>query len=301
VNKIDPLNQILFYVWMLVLPTIAVVLMVLIPIWWWIIVPRISRRLTWARFGNKTLVVFGDDHGYADIQVSKSSMPEGVVEFKNGYHFLPRRTSEDEKVGSKGEKAKRFNTDFMYRRFTLKDHGKPLWFGYVGKVGLVNPETLSAIAGKKLQTNPHNPASNIAELTPLIAGLPSNVSKDTKKRMKEIVKSALEKPEGTPKDLTLADPTKIKQVIAKNYTPSQLEAYGKKRELIGMKKAGSQVGKYVMGIGVLIILLVIAVIVVMVMTQSGIFSPQPTKKNIASAVALLQSILSPHLFDFQYL
>ena len=65
------------------------------------------------------------------------------------------------------------------------------------------------------------------------------------------------------KSLTVIDPTKIKEVIPKMFTPSQLDALATNREQRGMKRAGKQYTGLILGIGLILAILIFGTIAFM--------------------------------------
>jgi hypothetical protein len=295
VDEMGPLMDLfnLFNLLITLLPTIVTVVVFLI--WWFVVVPKVARTLTWARFGNKTISILGDDEGYIEIVPSKQHLPEGVINTKRGYRFLPRP------LGNPGPDATPTGVlPWMYKKYTLKGLGKPAWFGYAGKVPNFNPPVGAVFCGtpvnpefepvqldlteittlmdtipknaipKEIQEeinyhiHPEDPNQpfNIAEFSEVIELLPKKkVPKELLSRIKDALETIKKSYDTRIKQIHVLDVVKMKGAVPKIWTPSQVEAVGMKRELIGMKKVGKQIGKYVFGIGVLIIIVVFAIVV----------------------------------------
>lgn len=298
----DPMIDVIFLIWFWILPIIGMFFIVFAPIFWFIIVPGVARRLTGARFGNKTVSILGDDEGYIEVVVSKIRYPAGVVKTKRGYRFLPR----PHKLKSGVEDV----PDWMFKKYILRGLGKPCWFGYAGKVPNFNPPTGAVFSGSEVnpgfnpgvpidvtellglinilpkkdvpakllselkeQIVPSDPKKplDIGEFEKLVIRLPKKIPKELTSRIKEIIEEIKTSLEDQTKALQNIDVTKMKGACPKLWTPSQIEEVGMQRELIGMKKAGKQIGKYVLGIGVLMILMVLCIVVVLVVSGGGMF------------------------------
>jgi hypothetical protein len=305
INELDTLAQMqnLFQIILTLLPTIIVIS--IFAFWWFVVVPKVAKTLTWARFGNKTISILGDDEGYIEIVPSKKRFPEGVIDTKRGYRFLPRP------LGNPGAEGTGVD-QWMFKKYILRGLGKPCWFGYAGKVPNFNPMVGAVFSGtqvnpdfqevqldlteitslmdsipknllpKELQSeinfhiHPETPNQpfNIAEFEEVIGMLPKKVPKELVSRIKDAVKTIKKTYDVRVKEIRVLDIAKMKGAVPKMWTPSQIEAVGMARELIGMKKVGKQIGKYVLGIGVLMILLVFCIIVLAFVTGGGMFGQQ---------------------------
>ena len=257
-NEVD----IFFIIWVWVLPALAIMLSVLVPLVWVFIVPKVSKKLMWARFRNSSILAIADDTGWAELVVTAKSLPEGILETKTrGWRFMPRlrwkkkadaNVSDDEAERLRKEE---FAENLASRKYILKDLGKPFWFGYDGKTALVNPPTLAA-----LQLNPvksvGNPEGFLTNLREFAKTQPVNVYESMNKLIDELHENLAKKQSS----LTILDPKVMKAVIPTMFTPSQIDALAANREMYGMLKKGHEYGKLIIG-GALIIGLVILGIV----------------------------------------
>jgi len=139
-NEVD----ILYLVWMWLLPALAVMWSVLVPVVWFFIVPKISKRLMWARFKNANIIAMADDSGYVDLMVTTKNLPEGLHHVEKRGWFYQCRAMQTEKP--KDENTKLIE-QIVTRKYILKDLGKPIWFCYAGKATLFNPQSLALLEG----------------------------------------------------------------------------------------------------------------------------------------------------------
>lgn len=249
---------------MVVLPIFAILFMVFAPIFWFLIVPAIARMLTWKRFQKVSFHVVGDDTGYVSLVPTKEELPEGVVKTVKGYHFLPRAKW---KTGNPGTPSHIEN--LLLRKFIWKEMGKPIWIGYAGKVALVNPATLAAAQQVQDKKPIGDPKTMIEKLTNYVKTLPKTLTvksfREQKNfRLRDDLTTMLKQLKTEMKILpyTVVDPTKIKELVRKMYTPSQLDALATNREQYGMKKRGQEYGKLILGGALIIGLVIIAILLV---------------------------------------
>lgn len=247
--------QLFFILWMFILPIVAILLGIIFPIFWFLIVPKFARRLTWERFRKISYHVVADDSGYAYILSTKEEFPEGVVNTKKGYRFLPRPSWMKGNPKPKDDNTKT-TENVMLRKFMSKDLGKPLWFGYVGKVASANPATLGGLQ----QTEGETPDAKgfINKIKDYVKNLAKDPKDHLTKMLTELEKGLNFKP------LTLIDPTKIKELFPKMYTPSQVDALATACELLGAKNAGKQYTGLILGIG---LILAMVLFIILALTQ----------------------------------
>lgn len=258
----DPMT-IFWIIWMMVLPVIAITLILLVPIFWFFIVPKISRMLTWKRFQKCSFHIIADDTGYVTVLPTTEEIPEGIVRTKKGYRFLPRPKWK-EHVDNPGNTA-----NLILRKFIWKDMGKPLWLGYAGKVAAVNPATLAGLQQSKTKKPIGNSQKVLEPLLKYVKTLPKTLmikgftGQRTLKLRSDLTKllEAL-KNEINIQEYTVIDPTKIKQLISQMYTPSQLDALATNRFQAGVKRAGKQYTGLILGGGLIIGLVIIAILLV---------------------------------------
>lgn len=248
----DPMMEIFFILWIFVLPILGVTLATVFPIFWFFIVPKIARTLTWKRFRKVSFHFLGDDSGYAYLLPTTEELPEGIVKTKRGFRFLPRPRWTK---GNPNNPKTAMVENILLRKFVWKDMGKPIWFGYAGKVASVNPVTLAALQQTKSETlNTNGYISKIRKYV-------NTLSKDPKNHLTTML-NELQKGLNF-QTLTVIDPTKIKEVLPQMFTPSQLDALATNRETRGMKRAGRQYTPLILGGGLILGLVIIAIILVM--------------------------------------
>jgi len=259
----DPMMEIFWMLWMFVLPIVGITLTVLAPVFWFIIVPKIARKLTWERFRNVSYHFIGDASGYAYLESTKIDLPEGVQKTGSGWRFLPRPRWKSPK---KSKKTKKTNpTSEMLdlaekhalKKYVWKDMSKPVWFDYAGKVASVNPATLATLQQTKdtLKLDAH-----FSRISEFVKDMPKHFQKPLTKMLDELQKYAKAKP------LTLLDPTAIKEVIPQMYTPSQLDALATNRETYGRKRTGRQYTSLILGATIVVGILVFGIIAIMLLT-----------------------------------
>jgi len=261
----DPLT-IFWILWLLVLPILGITFAIGFPVFWFFIVPKVARVLTWCRFKNVSFHFISDDTGYAYLVPSaKDVIPEGVVQTKNfGYRLLPRLGATNPTGDEKGELAKRL----LLRKYVWADMGKPIWFGYAGKVACFNPATLALLEQGKAKGNPDgNVVGLLEEIKSYVRNLPKvltvkSFGREKTFNLKDDLLRMLEKLESYVKFQTYTpfDPTIIKSVIPKMFTPSQLKALALNREHYGMLKRGKEYGKLIIGASVIMGILVFGIV-----------------------------------------
>lgn len=246
----DPGMQIFYIVWMFVLPIVAVTLITLIPVFWFFVVPKLARKMTWWRFRNVSIHAVGDDAGYVELVATKEYLPEGIELTKRGWHFLPRPIYEKGNpiaVDLDQEKIEKLGL----RKYTLKDLGKPFWYDYAGKITSTNPGVLAALQQTKQLFKIDR---YVADIQKFVNDLPEHFKKPLNEKLKSLKKATRAQP------ITHIDIEKIKQIVPKMYPPSLIDALAANRELKGMKKAGKQYGGLILGGALIIGLVIIAIL-----------------------------------------
>jgi hypothetical protein len=227
--------DILYIVWMWLLPSIGISLTFLDVVIWFFILPKISKKLMWARFKNSNIIALAGDSGWVELVVSTKTLPEGIHQTKeHGWRFQlrPRWTKE-----AKPENQALVE-QLASRKYFLKDLGKPLWFTYEGKIPLVNPPTLAALQYNAKPSNP-TPDMMTAKLVEFATTMPEHLATPLKKLVEELK----EKLEEKAKNLTILDPKIIKETLPQMITPSQIDALAANRERYGELKRGHEYGK----------------------------------------------------------
>jgi len=144
--------------------------------------------------------------------------------------------------------------------------GKPVWFGYAGKVASMNPATLAAL--QQIRDKKRNATEHLHKLRNYVNRLPRqlvvgnsswNLRNDLTTMLNELENYLHFKP------LTIIDPTRIKEILPRMFTPSQLDALATNRELKGLKRAGRQYTPLILGSGLIIGLVIIAIIAIMML------------------------------------
>jgi hypothetical protein len=271
--------QLFFILWMLVLPCLAIVGIIVVPVFWFFVVPRIARKLTWQRFKKGSYHMLADDTGYAYLAFTDEELPEGVVHTKYGFRFLPRP---HKAIGNPHSHEEEQAESIVLRKYVWRDMGKPIWFGYAGKVGAMNPATLAALQQSQSK-RPISQADKILEdLEAYAKKLPKtltiqrllgkvetlNLRADLLGMLKKL------KTEINVLPYTIIDPTRIKEIIPNMWTPSQLDALATNREMKGMKKAGKQHAGLILGGALIIGLVIIAILLIVALRP--MFMPTPT-------------------------
>ena len=246
----DPF-ELLILIWMWVLPTLGITLAFLGFVIWVFIIPKISKKLMWARFKNSNIFALADDSGWAELVVSTKTLPEGIHQTKeHGWRFMLRPRWKKEPKKPTEEQIEQLAS----RKYMLKDLGKPFWFGYVGKVTLFNPPTLAALEQSNLSSS--NPAMYFAKIEAFIE---QQCPKQLATSLKGLVEELKQNLENEAKKITILDPKIIKEVLPQMNTPSQIDALAANREEYGRKQRGHDIGKFVIG-GMLIIGLVAVIV-----------------------------------------
>lgn len=244
-------------------PLVGIVTTLLMPwlpfVLWKKLMPKPARTLFWAARRKQPPIIVAHDSGRADIALIHERRGSGVVMTDKGkYKLLPRYVSrlpesKDEKTEAKkkrgketennpnGIKAKlaqikeKFIADYsawIVKRANLVGLNLPIFFGYSGKLCLLNPEALALYEAGDLMIKTEdvdlfNPNS--------IEG--------------KSITDALQ-------PLMLLDPRQIKEIIYKGFDESQIAAIVVDSEMIGLLGRGFK--RYLPIIG--IIMIIIAVI-----------------------------------------
>jgi hypothetical protein len=244
--------DILYIIWMWVLPALGIMFSVLVPVVWVFMIPKISKKLMWARFKNSNIFALADDSGWAELVVSTKTLPEGIHQTKNhGWRFMLRPRWSKEPKNATTEQIEQLAS----RKYMLKDLGKPFWFGYVGKVTLFNPPTLAAL--QQDNGSGSNPTIYFSKISEFIQSLEEN---DVTKRLKSLVEELKQNLENKAKSITILDPKIIKEVLPQMNTPSQIDALAANREMYGMLKKGHEYGKLILGGAIIIGLIILAIV-----------------------------------------
>lgn len=264
----DPIIQIFFILWMLVLPILGIISPIIFAVFWLFIVPKLAKMLTWARFQNVSIHGIADDSGYFELVKTDVELAEGVVRTKKGWRFLPRPIW---KPLSKRRKKKSYDPledaeHIALRKYVLKGLGKPFWLGYAGLVPSTNPATLATL--QQTPTNPNNPHIYFNKIQAYIESLPPqfpwnnrtiHIRKDLTKMINELQLYLKSKP------LTILDPRALKEILPELTPPSLMDAIETYSEMIGREERGTQYGRLIIGAGLIIGILVFGVIALMVL------------------------------------
>jgi hypothetical protein len=244
--------NIIYIIWMWILPALGIMFTVLVPVVWVFIIPKISKKLMWARFKNSNIFALADDSGWAELVVSTKTLPEGIHQTKDhGWRFMLRPRWRKEPKKATEEQIEQLAS----RKYMLKDLGKPFWFGYVGKVTLFNPPTLAAL--QQDNSSSSNPTMYFAKTEEFIQSLQES---DVTKRLKSLIEELKQNLENKAKTITILDPKIIKEVLPQMNTPSQIDALAANREMYGMLKKGHEYGKLILGGAIIIGLIILAIV-----------------------------------------
>jgi len=152
---------------------------------WEFYFPRPAKTLIAARHRASCISLVADDVGYLDIVPNKAQFPEGLIEHKLGFTFLPKpfREAPTEFISRKKrgrppknpqeaeERQKEFEQEtriqverermeretaqtIALKKLTLKGMGKPVWLEYSGLAAAFNPYIL--VPPEIQQDNPHS-------------------------------------------------------------------------------------------------------------------------------------------------
>jgi len=253
--------DVLYIIWMWVLPMLGIMFTILVPVVWVFIIPKISKKLMWARFKNSNIFALADDSGWAELVVSTKTLPEGIHQTKDhGWRFMLRpRWKKELKDPSKEQEKKDATKEqieqLASRKYMLKDLGKPFWFGYVGKVTLFNPPTLAALQQSSSQSG--NPAMYFGKIEEFVKQqCPEHLATPLTSLVEELKQNL----ESEAHKITILDPKIIKEVLPQMNTPSQIDALAANREMYGMLKKGHEYGKLILGGAIIIGLIILAIV-----------------------------------------
>lgn len=248
--------EIFWILWMFILPILGISLAVAAPLFWFIIVPSIARRLTWERFRKLNYFLVADDAGYLSLLSTTERIPEGVERTKKGWQFLPRPRYK--KLGnpgkSKKEQKKAAVERLALKKYTWRDVGKPTWLGYAGKVSVMNPATLAGLEQSEDNSSTLGGWFEKAQKFMSSHKMPPKF----RKSLTKLVDDAKKTTKAT--KVTLIDPAVIKEVLPRMYTPSQLKALATNREQYGMEKRGHEYGRLILGMGFILGMVLIIIL-----------------------------------------
>jgi len=216
----------------------------------------------------RKLSYVGRRHWLHILVADNRRVAEGVVKTKKGYRFLPRATYKKknrEKNPYTPEDLDEVERRVL-RKFIWRDMGKPIWLGYVGKVAAVNPTTLASLQQPK-NSNSLNKQS-IQKADQILGKVKTFLNEQAlTKQVRRSLDNLFKQLQAVihVEEVTYIDATKIKEVVPQMYTPSQLDALATNRELKGMKRVGKDIGKLVLGGGLIMGLVIVAILLVMMM------------------------------------
>lgn len=200
--------------------------------WWFKRIPYAARQLERAARLKRPPAIIVHDSGRAAITTIQERLGEGIVVTDEGkYKILPQFTA----LEGNPKKYQKEYRDFVSKRATLIGlEGLPIWFGYSGKICLLNPEALALYeAGEMMIETGGKPMFN-----------------PNKKRGKKI-RDAL-------KPLMLIDPKKAKDLVNPQFDVTQIGAIITESENIG--RLGISLGKYAVPIAILMMVVVGAIL-----------------------------------------
>lgn len=247
----DPMLQIFFLLWMFILPILGILTPILFLVFWFGIVPKIARKITWKRFSKCSWHMVADDSGYTHLLPTTEEIAEGIVNTKKGWRFLPRPTWMSGNPKTKDAKTKNIES-IMLRPYVWADVGKPFWYDYAGKVTSANPATLAGLTQTPFEAP--KVKEYINSIIKYVKALAQPHRRELTKRLEDLAKGL------NFKELTVIDPTIIKTLYPKMFTPSQLIAFGRNRETRGMKRAGKQYTPLIIGAGLILGMVIIAIL-----------------------------------------
>ena len=239
-------------IWTIILPVLGILSPALFIAMWFGLLPKVARRLTWARFGKSNIISVSSQAGWTELIVTRKGLPEAIIETPEGFRPLPRPRFKDHNIKQTDDEIFAQNT--ILKKSILKGLGKPIWFAEAGLAPLVNPHTIAAI--QQQGKNPENPHVYFEQIYAVIKDLPKHFQKPLKKAVTDL-KSSIKA-----RKLTYFDPTKIKEIFPLMYTTSQLKALATECELRGMKKAGKQYTGIIFGGMIILGLIIIAILLI---------------------------------------
>lgn len=267
----DPMIEIFWILWFLVLPIMGIALTILVPVVWFFIVPKVARMLTWTRFKSVSIHAIADDSGFVELVTTKVELPEGVVKTDRGWRFLPRPIWKSlkrrkKKKGDVTEKDLSVAERFALRKYVLKGLGKPFWFGYAGMVNAMNPPTLAVLQQGGSPVG--NPTVHFSNIRSYIDSLPkkllwNNRELHPKKDLTKMLDDLHERVKTEP--YTVLDPRAVKEVLPEMTPPSLMEAIETYSEMVGMEERGKNILPIILIAGI-VGMLVFGVIALMMLT-----------------------------------
>ena len=234
--------------WYIIFPLIGFVFVItapwLLPLIYFRFIPKAARKLFWAGRRKRPIAIIVHDTGRAAIVTLRELLGEGIVVTDQGkYKILPQYVAIEGNPGEEGEPAEKPKyekdyRDLLTKRALLTGLDLPMFFGYSGKVCLLNPEALALYeaAEMKIQTVEGKPMFN-----------PRN------KRGKSLRHKL--------QPLMLLDPRKIKDLIGRQFNVSQIGALIVESERIGLLGRGW--GRFILPIGLIITAAIIGIILLL--------------------------------------
>jgi len=234
-----PLDIIFF--WYFVLPIIGLILLAVTPILlFWLYFRyfhKTARKLNSFIRKKQPIAIITYDTGKSVLVGLQETRGEGIVRTTGGkYKFLPRPPEKTEGVeGQDRGELEKLYSDLVLKRTFLEGTGVPLFFGYSGKICLMNPDVLA-----------------LAEIASKLEAKKKKQTDDGKSKDKEETL------------ITLLDPRKIKNLISGSYTESQALALVRDTEELMREELGSA-RKYMLPIMTIIIVMFVAAIIMKVL------------------------------------
>lgn len=236
-----PQWQVILYIYMF--PTIVILGGIAFIIFWKLIMPKESKTLFWNRFFKRSIFAIATDDGFIKFERGKV-FPEGIVKTESGQVYMLPRPISHTKAQRLGNPKPNQVEPIALKRFILKNLSCPLWLTYEGKAIATNIPTLLGVQQEKASINLETPPELFMFGGPKIKEKPTKESK--------LIKVLLP-----------VDPRIIKKWFTSMWNQSQVNAWARKSEEIGFKKAKKQMKE----IMIPLVLILIAGIAVMVMIK----------------------------------
>jgi hypothetical protein len=226
------------FLWYFILPVAGLILLAVTPILlFWLYFRyfhKTARKLNSFIRRKQPIAIITYDTGKSVLVGLQETRGEGIVRTTGGrYKILPRPPKKTEGAeGQNPDELEKLYSDLVLKRTFLEDTGVPLFFGYSGKICLLNPDVLAlAETASKLEAAKNCEQTDDGREAPPI---------------------------------TLLDPRKIKNLISGSFTESQALAIVRDTEEIMREELGST-RKYMLPIMTIIILMFVAAIVMKIL------------------------------------
>lgn len=308
--------------WYRILPIVGFVFLCssfLIPYWWFKRVPEVARMFEMASRNKMIPAIIAHDTGRAALTLLTEYLGEGIVKtlegkFKILPHFAPMTRKKkkknhprikevqmpngssvplDTEIGEEPEEDEqdvelffKEYRDLTGKRTILTGFDRPIFFGYSGKACLLNPEALTLYeAGQMMIRTEDGSFSYLKPHNSEDIGSAEIWARDTERT----TNPTNPKVPNLLQPLLLLEPRKIKDLIGRQFNPTQLQAVATESEQIG-RFGRPNYGKFALPI---IFFIILAIVGILMLTMGPSLTEQFTGGGKMALLPILFSAMFP--------